>query len=1134
MIGMKKILALLLILCAWVPTLLAQTVVTPQSLEREYRLANKIIEQNGDKRQALELLENVRSYGYISKEDFEYSKLLDKIALIKCELGEVDQALALEDEVIQWRRNHRCDVGVLGTALSKKAIFYSYKKDYNAAIQYAEEASSLLLKRYGEKDQNYCKNLQSLALYHSFRGASSHSAQDFLKAVEYGERAVKYLDKRTPAYAEALNDLVFYYSQAENRDKANEMTEKAIQKGRSIYGKRSRAYADILSKQAVRLAGLRNYSQAIDYAIEARLLYEADSAVTDLRYAKILNNLGSFCKQAERFDMGIEALTLAQQVYTQNGKNGTQEYINCVSNLAALYRLKGDLEKADELALQTEQLINVTQDDGNYLTFGKSLSEQARMYAENGDFKRAIDVEARALTVFTDNKDTLNMAVCMNDLSSHYFNSGKHDEALDLCEQSINILKGAGIKTTALGRAYNNLSLYNYRLGNNRRALELGRAAVRNYEEQGDVKGSRYATILSNLAMFYYYNDSLDLAINIGRHALDIQSAALGPEHPNLVPSYHNLATYYLEKGEQKQMRQYFERAMEMQTQIVRNNFSHLTTGGRELFWNTKSGIFKLAPVLASRCKDDNALVTDAYNSVLFTKGILLNSEIDFENFLMQTGKTELLAKYEELDQLHKRIDDYRHSAASDRDEVRKLEQQAKLLERDLVRDCKEFGDFTSNLTITCDQVADSLAPDAAAVEFFDTPMDGGDRLYSALLMRHGWKHPRLVPLFTQNELVHQDYDGQDLHTALCSPAGINAIYNHPQVGHLVWFNIMEQLGDDTHTIYFSPTGILYQLGIEYMKFNMEQRINERYVIHRLSSTKSIAQAKSRNAVSSAAVFGGLTYDLDTEEMTRLHSEYSIPVQNLLAQNNAENTRSLFKTNAAALDSLTRAGLRATPLPGTLVEVQNVNAALSARNIDTRLFTEEKGTEEAFKSLSGRGLSLIHIATHGFYFSDSDINRNAQLRRILNPSSGDNIDEDHSMDYSGLFMSGANTVLRGRRVPDHVENGVLTAREISQLDLRGLDLVVLSACQTGQGELKEDGVYGLQRAFKKAGAKTLVMSLWSVSDAATQKMMSSFYDALAAGQSRFDAFASAQQAVRDAGYSSPFYWASFVMLDDNE
>ena len=154
--------------------------------------------------------------------------------------------------------------------------------------------------------------------------------------------------------------------------------------------------------------------------------------------------------------------------------------------------------------------------------------------------------------------------------------------------------------------------------------------------------------------------------------------------------------------------------------------------------------------------------------------------------------------------------------------------------------------------------------------------------------------------------------------------------------------------------------------------------------------------------------------------------------------------------------------------------------------------------------------------------------------RIMGPASSEIVDQDRSMDYSGLLMSGANVVLRGMRLPQGIENGVLTAREISQLDLRGLDLIVLSACQTGQGELKEDGVYGLQRAFKKAGAKTLVMSLWSVNDAATQQMMSAFYTALASGQTRFRAFQTAQQSVRDAGYTDPFYWASFIMLDDTE
>ena len=1125
---MKKTL-LLLLLCGCALSSVAQTVVDMRTLENDYKTAQKLL-QKGDKRQALELFERVRTYNFISSSDYEYSVLLDNIALIKCELGEVDQAIALEDEVITWRRTHKCDLGVVGTALSKKAIFYSYQKDYNAAIQFAEEASALLLERYGEKDQNYCKNLQNLAKYYSLRGASP---QDYLKAVDYGERAVKYLDKTTPAYAYALNNLVLYYTQAENQEKANEYAEKAIQKGRSIFGKRSRAFADILAQQAVRLASLRNYSQAIDYGMEARNLYEADSAVTEIRYARILGQLGSFCKQAERFDMGIEALTRAQQVYQANQSEGTQEYINCISNLAALYRLKGDLEKADEIAQQTEQLFNDVQGDGNYLEFGKSLSEQARLYAENGDFRHAVEGERRALKVFTENNDTLNMAQSMNDLSSYCFNAGRHDEALQLCQQSIDLLRDAKIPTTVLGRAYNNLSLYNHRLGNLSRALELSRAAVRNYEEMGDVDGSRYSKILGNLAMFYYLNDSIDMAVNISRRSLAIQEKTLGNEHPDLVSTYYNLANYYYAKGEKDKMREYFEHAMEMQMSDVRNNFSHLTTGGRELYWNTKNYVFKMAPVLASREREDEALVGDAYNSLLFTKGILLNSEIDFENFLMRTGKTELLSKYQEMEQLRRRIDDYRRSAASNPEEISRLERMAISLERDVMRDCKEFGDFTSNLSISFKQVADSLAADAAAVEFVDTPTESGDRLYSALCLRHGWEHPRLIPLFTQDELARQDYDGRDFYTALKSPQGINAIYNNPQVGHLVWYPLFEALGADAHTIYFSPTGILHQLGIEYLKYNMEQRINERYEIHRVSSTKSIAQAKSHATPRSAAVFGGLEYDMDKEEMLAYHSHYHTP-ETLLAQNDAENTRALQASNAVALDSLLRAGLLVNPLPGTLVEAENVRTSLQGRGLDTHLYTEKDGTEEAFKSLSGRGVSLIHIATHGYLFSESDINKHSQLGRMMGQDNGELYDSDRSMERSVLFMAGANNILRNRHVPEGVEDGILTAREISQLDLRGLDLVVLSACQTGQGELKEDGVYGLQRAFKKAGAKTLVMSLWSVSDAATQKMMSSFYQALAAGQSRFEAFATAQQAVRDAGYADPYYWASFVMLDDNE
>ena len=137
------------------------------------------------------------------------------------------------------------------------------------------------------------------------------------------------------------------------------------------------------------------------------------------------------------------------------------------------------------------------------------------------------------------------------------------------------------------------------------------------------------------------------------------------------------------------------------------------------------------------------------------------------------------------------------------------------------------------------------------------------------------------------------------------------------------------------------------------------------------------------------------------------------------------------------------------------VPAEAINAALQSYGIRTQLFTEYEGTEESFKSLSGKNISLLHIATHGFYFSDNDQRNNKIVLKIAGETS-ELSEQDRSMSYSGLLLSGANTILRNRRIPKGVENGVLLAKEISQLDFRGLDLVVMSACQTGKGELKEE------------------------------------------------------------------------------
>jgi CHAT domain-containing protein len=223
-------------------------------------------------------------------------------------------------------------------------------------------------------------------------------------------------------------------------------------------------------------------------------------------------------------------------------------------------------------------------------------------------------------------------------------------------------------------------------------------------------------------------------------------------------------------------------------------------------------------------------------------------------------------------------------------------------------------------------------------------------------------------------------------------------------------------------------------------------------------------------------------------------------------------------------------------LPHTKEEVEQIAKQLCKANWSCQLDTLDKGTETSFKSLSGEKVNTLHISTHGFYYTPDEADKMGyDFLRLDNHMASA---EDKSLTRSGLILSGANHILEGEKLPENVEDGILTAKEIADLDLRGLDLVVLSACQTGLGDISQgEGVFGLQRGFKKAGANSILMSLWEVEDEATQILMTQFYKNLVSGQSKRQSLRSAQKYLREYNngcYHEPKYWAAFILLDGIE
>ena len=288
-------------------------------------------------------------------------------------------------------------------------------------------------------------------------------------------------------------------------------------------------------------------------------------------------------------------------------------------------------------------------------------------------------------------------------------------------------------------------------------------------------------------------------------------------------------------------------------------------------------------------------------------------------------------------------------------------------------------------------------------------------------------------------------------------------------------------------TIYYVPSQLLFQVSLESLPLADGSLLGSHYNFIRLSSARELLKIKAKqkvNTAHTAVLYGGLQYDLEASAMTAEAKKYELPDWLVL------------RGDMARGDSVFR------DLQGS--------------------YTGKNGTEESFLAMHGKSPRLLHLATHGFYYTPGKAERVNYLKGYTD-----------AMSLSGLVLSGGNAAWQGKELPEGVLGGILTANDIARMDLSDTDMVVLSACKSGQGKATSEGLYGLQRAFKKAGVGTIVMSLWNVNDKITSEFMVAFYERLADKANAWNkrkAFEEAKEVIRKK-HSDPDYWAAFVMLD---
>lgn len=531
----------------------------------------------------------------------------------------------------------------------------------------------------------------------------------------------------------------------------------------------------------------------------------------------------------------------------------------------------------------------------------------------------------------------------------------------------------------------------------------------------------------------------------------------------------------------------------------IHDMFSFMSGEERAIYWkHFENYLPMLNLIIYESCNTD--AFGAIYDNILESKGLLLRSTNAIRDAILNSGNASDIADYTRIGKLKQQL-------LNEKDVETRLaiEKEVEAIDKRLTQHVNAYADFTVSKNIRWEDVRNALAKDDAAIEFYNIPliwgldsiqtMDGEPR-YCAVLLRKDYKYPHIIPLCKESQF--QELDKEELYET-------DSIYN------LIWQPLENEL-KGVRNIYFAADRELHKIGIEYAPISENENIGDIYNLFRLSSTRVLAEKKNESRRDNAVLYGGLRYDVGKDD--------------LITESRAGDYHPTSTSRAfTAADS--RYGVKY--LPGTLKEVEEIAQRFANR---PRLITDISGTEESFKSLAGSSTDIIHLATHGFFWSEDDAQKRDYVT-FLNPSNrSSQSNEDKALMRSGLFFSGANIGLKGETLPDDVEDGVLTALELSNMNLGNVDMVVMSACESGLGETSGEGVFGLQRGFKLAGANTLLMSLWKVDDEATKLLMTEFYKNYLSGKSKRHSLQLAQQTLRDnANYSDPQYWAAFILLD---
>ncbi len=960
-------------------------------------------------------------------------------------------------------------------------------------------------------------------------------------------------------------------SERQNSDIKKELEEAYFNGVRNVWNPTHKDFHDY-QKYYLSFLEIYDRNQEAMAEIDTTLKYFEKRNIKNLNYAVQLDEMARFQYNLGFFPQMSNSLDSASKLFDELKKEKTFEFANHLLNQSRLLFVSGRFNDAEDYFRDAIKRAEKSEKDDPFISFQRIENELAQLYIIVGEYSKAEKIveeeiafvkenlgtespllinpynnQARLLLLSGDYTQAEGFNRIAREISAKTYgkNSLKHSKSLEV-QKLIALDKGdyekaseitifimqmqknlLGEKHLLVANSMTDLAVIRYNMGESaeKSLSQLNRAAEL-IAEVLDARSPQYANVLKQKAFLYIREGKIDLAKpvldsaydiwveKVGensieaadlevlrgdlflkqkgfdeaeenyKHAMKVYKKIFNDDHPKYVKALSSLSRVFYIKKDYATCINYLSESMDKYLNFIDRFFPSMSEREKNKYWTFVKGDFEFFNTVAIDVyEEDPKLIGDAYGFSLITKAILLNSTLKVKQSISNSGNAELINKYREWiskkEEFSVAVSMNEEDLAENEIDISDLKEKVESLEKDLSQMSDIFSANLGQSSLDWKDVRKNLEEGEAAIEiirfrkyhesFTDTI------IYAALIVTENTKKaPELVLFENGSEMENKYFMGYKNR--------IKFKLRDPVSYKIYWESIDKYLGG-IEKIYLSVDGVYNQINVETLqKPDGQYLIDDKNVIL-LSNTKEIVSKKGRTALSgknSAVLFGNPVYHASNGSLS--------------------------------------------PLPGAEKEVEEIYEFLETNKWDCVVKYNAQATEMAIKNL--RSPKVFHVATHGFFVPDVKSQKELELEELGLKQTFDN-----TLLKSGLVLDyGGDLLDHEKPINFNKDNGLLTAYEAMNLNLDETDLVVLSACETGLGDVAAgEGVYGLQRSLIVAGARSVIMSLFKVSDEATQKLMLLFYQNWIGGMDKRTAFIEAKREMKKQ-FPEPLYWGAFVMI----